>query len=1194
MLEEGIPEVVQEEIIPTPAVSSLPPVLPPIPRIAERVGDRQEDKKVSRTPPPIQGGPAPRSPVSLTSPNSPVSPISPSINLNPLRLNAVPKLDKLSTERPVLQTQNLSTIAEQPSVTHPNSAPIQTDPVQTPSAQKEDRRRRPISLAYQLDFGQGFVLDDASPLGQGEFLDVSKPSTKASSPSSPTPRSTLPQPTSPRNEVELTKSAKPVSNRTSSPASSYSSFHRSASSSNLTAAESLPMSTSPAATRGVVSVVAAPATFIKSSKPRRSLLNPMSLLKRRKTASSAELLTDMGLANKQLGTATNVPDSYDPRIKGKGVHDFNAPKPRRNQSSNDLEGTPLSTGNASPVDEYKRRESAPWVPPHFETVETASLQERNSEHTPVFFENFEEENDSKADGAAIHRETLANQAFLARVAENNNVSGSDSSISTPQNGIKVEDQSLLQSQTKRSIPAISVTPERSREASPSPEADSALSTREQSAKSKLPTPPGSEMTSELLIPYEHRSSNASRGSRFSFQFADESSTNQELALEEKHKQKAAEKADSRGQIASYDGTSSEEDDEGDSINFDGEEDDGAVFEEPIPGVNTDTEDGRSIGASQFTHLNDVGNTVTRSRTNSQVLPDTSSAWPPSLKNVVEGLPVASMHATLPPDESRNRRQATNESNQSDEMYFDDGLIEEPTTHEPQQFDESFFDRPIQPMGERELGKIPRVGHANMSGDGAPFDEGDRGETGLCFSSDEMSTQTLGKDLDGSTHDLQAYHSALASAAAEAHAAGKFEREGIDDGHILDDYHGGEHDQGVGDALETLNHTGAQLPFDWNDTSATPADWPGYNVMQDEHYLDDDDYEDDPMIAAANEEALAADDSGFYGREFNFYSNGKAGTELYNGGFFRDPTNDGIGRSTSLRDPTLTPITERSEFSRVPSYMSLNTFGNLNAATVAPPLPSPGLKELAARFGLDHDELTLKQLVKLRKETIFAGTAGSSGSSPSSFSSSPVLMKSSLAAPPSGSISSPMLPSQGVEKNVDVDSGITRSNQVAENAKHGQVSPEWTGSGSSSPSSISPGVPQVASVWPAQTANPSHSPRDSFESASSASAANTPVMSTPQHPVTISTPMPMPSMQLMQKFAARPPASSATYAERQAEKRQSAYVLKNTNGVGTDAGAGTDSVAYVREEDGWFMERRRTLGSGEVIVLARELVEGGRI
>jgi hypothetical protein len=42
----------------------------------------------------------------------------------------------------------------------------------------------------------------------------------------------------------------------------------------------------------------------------------------------------------------------------------------------------------------------------------------------------------------------------------------------------------------------------------------------------------------------------------------------------------------------------------------------------------------------------------------------------------------------------------------------------------------------------------------------------------------------------------------------------------------------------------------------------------------------------------------------------------------------------------------------------------------------------------------------------------------------------------------------------------------------------------------------------------------------------------------------------------------------------------------------------DSISYMKEEDSgetrWVMERRRTADSGEIEVLGREVVEGGRI
>lgn len=167
-------------------------------------------------------------------------------------------------------------------------------------------------------------------------------------------------------------------------------------------------------------------------------------------------------------------------------------------------------------------------------------------------------------------------------------------------------------------------------------------------------------------------------------------------------------------------------------------------------------------------------------------------------------------------------------------------------------------------------------------------------------------------------------------------------------------------------------------------------------------MDDYDLDDDAIIAEANAEALANDMDGFYGQEFNFYSapvqqprnattnnnnnNSNADKDLVqfaNGGYFI-PT--GVGRSTSgrvvSREPNLTPITERSEYSNRNSVMSLAVppYGSSSE------LRSPGLAQLALLAEGDNSDLSLSALLRLRSRTFGGGSSVNS-----SREGSPMLM-----------------------------------------------------------------------------------------------------------------------------------------------------------------------------------------------------------
>lgn len=144
-------------------------------------------------------------------------------------------------------------------------------------------------------------------------------------------------------------------------------------------------------------------------------------------------------------------------------------------------------------------------------------------------------------------------------------------------------------------------------------------------------------------------------------------------------------------------------------------------------------------------------------------------------------------------------------------------------------------------------------------------------------------------------------------------------------------------------------------------------------------------DDDPIIAAANAEVLASDSDGFYGQEFGFYANanGSSDSEYALGGFFGSPGNDGLFRSHSgnatFREPNLTPITERSEYSARSSF----AFSHLSTAThpAVQPLQNFGLAQLAARMDSSVDDLSLVNLQKLRKNA-WGGSNTSLGSADS--------------------------------------------------------------------------------------------------------------------------------------------------------------------------------------------------------------------
>ena len=128
-------------------------------------------------------------------------------------------------------------------------------------------------------------------------------------------------------------------------------------------------------------------------KSRLSLRNPMSLLMRRRSGQVLDPLADESLVTQRSpSNMPPMPDNYDPSIRGKIVHDFNAPRLNRNHSYNSaLEGN------------EGQHDLGRVSPPKIE-----------KEHTPVFHEHFDDDTSYEQSQAAIRAEQLVNNDFLAR------------------------------------------------------------------------------------------------------------------------------------------------------------------------------------------------------------------------------------------------------------------------------------------------------------------------------------------------------------------------------------------------------------------------------------------------------------------------------------------------------------------------------------------------------------------------------------------------------------------------------------------------------------------------------------------------------------------------------------------------------------------------------------------------------------
>jgi hypothetical protein len=482
--------------------------------------------------------------------------------------------------------------------------------------------------------------------------------------------------------------------------------------------------------------------------------------------------------------------------------------------------------------------------------------------------------------------------------------------------------------------------------------------------------------------------------------------------------------------------------------------------------------------------------------------------------------------------------------------------------------------------------------------------------------------------------MSSYHTALVEAANRAEAEGRFARKAsVDVGNSSSEL----------DDASSVSHSRPSLVPDEGrfslDTVGFPPDDDVYGT--DMSFQDDYDYSDydsalenDPMIAAANAEALAYDDEGFYGREFGFYAAaGDAQSEW--GGVFASGLNRAVSGRNAVREPNLTPITERSEYSTRNSFISLNHFrdGSL-------PISSPGLAQLARMSPYDwpgeEEDMSIDALMKLRKGA-FGGSASSlpSSTANSPRNSSPFGMQFAQRA---GSAAGNRMQEQygseiesddsaniadNLDDNEEDDDGLMEAVNGAyeeedDDNSDGDERPESPTLTASDYNALSSPTGQLQSPPPfSSPTRPQILQMQSLymqQSAHLASAMKSPAnIALPMSPFG----MPLPSPFTMSQHPASPPPidtslSSPAATSLSGPRRQSVGLASPISasspmtpggsgwrGGHSRKGSAADSVTYVREHDEagegrWVLERRRTAESGELELIGREIVEGGRI
>ncbi|KAF4628151.1 hypothetical protein G7Y89_g10004 [Cudoniella acicularis] len=909
----------------------------------------------------------------------------------------------------------------------------------------------------------------------------------------------------------------------------------------------------------------------KSGKARLNLLNPMSLLARRRTSHAIPQLSPEALAANRA--SENISENLDFRIRGTVVHDFSAPRPRRNVSYNDVRSEEVAN-NAT---KSYQRSPNPQYGESNTTEDSSSGPWSGGNHTPVFTENFEEEQYPAA-GPHVRKANDLTDLPLPKPPYAKGAQRPVESNSTPKNNESIQKQVPAKRQISARKPVSDIgppVPPKSNAPMPSEAKRISIDPTSAQPKSTLSGKKGrprnvSEVSAKDAVIPKHMKSTSSR---FSFDMI--GAAEQERLLEDRHRQRALEK-----KAEKITGDEPEDDFE-DEFDFDNYDDDDGL-EERIPGVNADLDEeeepdefpqnGESLAGFTFqqswltplspsspgmvsTPRDANGDVIGFAMTkNSPYVPGglaqdsvasplspISPVSPASAESAVGngtirglglegiGVPQAQVAGEQPEEQNVEQKDFPQSFGiDDDDLYFDDGIISGlGEADDTVEFDESVFDiidtdqygRPL-----KSLSSIPTLySPPTLTSDPSPsLNKTVDSTDGAKCAADAISPTSLplsgglapmpsilenrtSKPSDeppatvGLTQDsLAAYQSALAAAAFTAAANGKFRRDSTPLDTTPSEHDDAQHDDTQPGLVSDSSHTSHYEPFS-----------PNYDMEDDFDY--DDALEDDAIIAVANAEALANDCDGFYGQEFGFYSAPAGEAEYANGGYFGPRGVEGVNRSQSgrvvSREPNLTPITERSEYSNRNSFMS-PLFGPGSLA-------SPGLAQLAGMMSSQEYEagdMSLNALLKLRR--------GAWGGSQASLHSSAGSPKSA------GGLDdgSPIGPNPPWASNNMLGNTIASAGHRRKNSAFSLLSESPSGTGQQSEGNSPPGSPTLT-------------------------------MSVPQDPV-----------------------KKDSEQEKEANDREKYFKKHKYTGS-------AESISYSKEEDPvvgerWILERRRTAESGE--------------
>ncbi|MCJ1410393.1 hypothetical protein MMC19_004478 [Ptychographa xylographoides] len=918
----------------------------------------------------------------------------------------------------------------------------------------------------------------------------------------------------------------------------------------------------------------------RHGRPRLNLLNPMSILARRRSAQTAAQANDSNYSKGGHAsfTGSRLPDNYDPRIRGKGVHDFSASRPRPTVSHREsgwaerqsIHNSELKEENGIDETHFSSNgdRSHPRMSPHVPRGSNSQTSER--QRTPVFKEQF---------GAELEpwrfddndRRNQHTTGLLDRMPVEypglTDISLPPFARSFPPSLAKTLPVQGTTTLPPKALPPLPQDSDHAVPISLPGQVPNNVTATTPPPKAQSRTPSLTDIATQSPGLPKHFKSNASR---FSFDLAGVGSAAQEKLLEEKHRQKNSRRTrNSTSSRLSITASSTGGLDEDDDLAYN-DIDDGQLLEEMIPGVNADIEEEsepehdestRTLNFSlpRYTHVNGSNGTSNVYLNHFEDLQGRNHGLGTAqsyqfVNGTQQGHALSTSNLENNHDNSLTQvPENTHPSSQSlthllsdqlilkpkqsiyqDELYFDDGMIDDFNEEDGPAFDETVFDdetsriyglplrdlrplpitlesfsadtsqqstRPISAESENKSHHINPETKVDLDRISMP----PPGPLPIRKSSVIMESGSKGGPSlpDHLTQDnLAAYHTALANAADRAARDGRFNRKpSLDEHGSWETIVEGQQSRVSFDKLPVINR---DLGSDLGD----------FNF--------EDDQEDDAIIAAANAEALENDDEGFYGQEFGFFAhaNGFGEVQYANGGYFGPAGLDQLKRSHSgkadFQEPSLTPITERSEWSQRNSMVSLAI-----QSVYSPSLPTPGLAQLADAMQYEDDNMSLSALLKLRRGA-FGGSNGS-------------------------------LRSSGSHKSV-------------------------------SPQTLLQQAPAVALTYGLSGSNLAGS---SYSLATNSDVSSDADKSSSSPTLTLQT-------QGLTMLVPSLPYDSSAGSDSSPQRR------KATRGLGHSRNSsGADSVSYIKEldEDGagrWVLEKRRTIENGQVEILGRQIVEGGRI